>query len=178
MARNPLTRKNVRLTKELLEDYLGLGRYRRFESIYDELVENRKMTGKTHWSDQDSSWFYGFYASGKPIFSIKWGHDYYFASVLLKDFEYLNIVRNNDITPEALELMHKHKINQMKGTALIEVNLEIMSEQHAFFDLLNILIVEMHKAHQEESGGGEQIGAARLWRRRLVRKMASSKACH
>lgn len=157
MAANPLTIKNTPLSKETLEDYLGLGRYRRFDAIYEELVERRKLTAKTIWSDQDSSWFYGFYASDKPIFSIKWGVDYFYSSVLLTEREYLRIVRNKKITSEALELMHRHKINKMKGTARIETNLEIMSEQHAFFDLVHILIAEMHKDPQDTVVGGEHV---------------------
>lgn len=158
MAGNPLLIKDIPITKESLEIYIGLGRYRRFDAIYEELVERRKLTAKTIWSDQDSSWFYGFYASDKPIFSIKWGVDYFYSSVLLTEGEYLRIVRNTKITSEALELMHRHKINKVKGTARIETNLEIMSEQHAFFDLVHILIAEMHKGTSESVGGGEQIG--------------------
>lgn len=158
MAGNPLSIKDIPITKESLEIYLGLGRYRRFDAIYEELVERRKLTAKTIWSDQDSSWFYGFYASDKPIFSIKWGVDYFYSSVLLTEGEYLRIVRNKKITPEALELMHRHKINKVKGTARIETNLEIMSEQHAFFDLVHILIAEMHKDHKDTVDGGKQIG--------------------
>lgn len=141
-ARNPLTDPKVIPTKELLEDYLGLGRYRRFEAIYDELIE-MGLKARLIWSDQAKSWFHRFYYKKIPIFNIIWGIDYFYAAVILKEDEYSRLFRDKGkLKPDAAELLKRNPPNKLKGTVRVEANMEKMSDHEAFFDLLPVLINE------------------------------------
>ena len=126
-------------TKEDLEDFLGIGRYRRFDLIYDELF-NLKLDAKFVWSELDKIWFIRFYTGKAPIFSIHWGVDYFYASLILDTKHYTKAARHKDITPEALGLLQKNPPNPIKHTTSVEANLERMKEQEAFFELLPVLI--------------------------------------
>ncbi len=126
-------------SKEDLEDFLGLGRYRRFDLIYEELF-NLKLDAKFVWSELDKIWFIRFYAGKAPIFSIHWGIDYFYASLSLETKSYKKVGQHKDITPDALGLIQKNPPNPIKHTTPVEANLEVMREQEAFFQLLPVLI--------------------------------------
>ncbi|UCD38754.1 MAG: hypothetical protein JSW54_04545, partial [Fidelibacterota bacterium] len=73
---DPMLNPNRPPTKEDLEDFLGVGRYRRFDAIYQELI-SLKLDGRVVWSDLDKNWFLRFYYGKTPIFAIRWGIDYF-----------------------------------------------------------------------------------------------------
>ncbi len=139
MPIDPMLNPNRAPTKKDLEDFLGVGRYRRFDLIYDELF-NLKLDARFVWSELDKIWFIRFYIGKAPIFSIHWGVDYFYAYLSLETKSYKKVVRHKDITPEALGLLQKNPPNPIKHTTRVEANLEMMKEQEAFFQLLPVLI--------------------------------------
>jgi hypothetical protein len=118
---------------------MGPGRYHRFEKVYDELVE-LKLAGQFVWNDFDKNWSLRFLAGEKPIFTIRWGIDFFYAHLILKEEIFTQILRQKDITEDATRLVRKHPLNQTNRTVRIEANLEKMVEQEGFFDLLPILL--------------------------------------
>ncbi len=139
MPIDPMHNPNRPPTKEDLEDFLGLGRYRRFDVLYEELI-GMKLDARFVWSELEKIWFIRFYSGKAPIFSIRWGIDYFYAYIALEDKHYKKIARHKDITPDALELLQKNPSNPIKKTISVEANLEMMKEQEAFFQLLPVLI--------------------------------------
>ena len=135
--RNPLTNPKAIPTKEELEEHLGPSRYRRFEVVYDELVD-LKFTPKLLWSEVGQSWFHVFHFKKKAIFTIEWGIDYFSACVNLNSQQYTHLVRDEKIASDAKELVQKS--TQSRGVARVEANLEHSKEQEAFFDLLPLLL--------------------------------------
>ncbi|UCH09794.1 MAG: DUF3788 family protein [Fidelibacterota bacterium] len=136
---SPLLNPDKQPTKEDLEDYLGVGRYRRFEAIYDELVESN-LEGQFRWSDLDKSWLLHFYKGKTPLFSIRWGIDYFYAYFILKIDDYKKIIRQESISSDARYLLQKKPPMHMKQQTPVEANLEMAREQEGFFDLLPTLI--------------------------------------
>jgi len=136
---DPMLNPNRPPTKEDLEDFLGVGRYRRFHAIYKELV-NLKLADRFVWSDLDKSWFLRFYYGKTPIFSIRWEVDYFYAHLVLEEEDFRKIARHKGITPEALALLQENPPNPTKRTTSVEANLEMMKEQEAFFELLPVLL--------------------------------------
>ncbi len=126
-------------TKKDLEDFLGVSRYRRFEAIYDELRE-MDLDARMVWNDLDKNWSLRIYKGKTPIFSIRWGIDYFYAYLVLKTEDYQRIARHKNITSDALELLQKHPPIPTQRTTPIEANLEMMREQEGFFELLPVLI--------------------------------------
>ena len=135
--KNPLTNPKAIPTKDELQEYLGPSRYRRFEVVYDELVD-LKLTPKLLWSDLGQSWFHVFYLKKKAIFTIEWGIDYFSACVSLNTQQYTQLVRDEKIAPDAKALVQKS--SQSRGVTRVEANLEHSKEQEAFFDLLPLLL--------------------------------------
>ncbi len=138
----PLTNPRSVPTKEDLEEFLGPGRYHRFDVIYEELIE-MDLTAKMVWSKQDNQWHHSFSYKKQPIFTIRWGIDYFYVLLVLKSGDYLKVARSKDITPDAAELLRRYPPNQMKGSTRIEANMEIIKDQEAFFDLLPVLLREL-----------------------------------
>ncbi|UCH11358.1 MAG: DUF3788 family protein [Fidelibacterota bacterium] len=136
---NPITNPKSRPTKGDLEDFLGRGRYQRFEKIYDELVE-LGLEGQFLWNKFDKNWSLRFLDGKKPLFKIRWGIDYFYAYLILQEDTAARIVRHKKITPDALRLVRKHSPNAASRTVRIEANLEKIVEQEGFFDLLPILL--------------------------------------
>ncbi len=95
------------------------------------------------WSELDKIWSIRFYSGKAPIFSIRWGIDFFYAYLTLEAKYSKKIARHKDITPDALELLRKNPSNPMKHTTRVEANLEMMKEQEAFFQLLPVLIREL-----------------------------------
>ncbi len=139
MSIDPLHNSSKPPSKEDLEDFLGISRYRRFDLIYEELI-SLKLDDKFMWSELDKIWFIRFYTGKVPIFSIRWGIDFFYAYLTLEAKYSKKIARHKDITPDALELLRKNPSNPMKHTTGVEANLEMMKEQEAFFQLLPVLI--------------------------------------
>ena len=139
MPIDPMLNPNRPPTKEDLEDFLGVGRYRRFDAIYQELI-SLKLDGRLVWSDLDKNWFLRLYHGKTPIFNIRWGVDYFYAQLVLEAEQYKKIARHKDITPNALGLLKKSLSNPTKQSTRVEANLERMNQQEAFFELLPLLI--------------------------------------
>ncbi len=140
MAKNPLQDGTRKPTKEDLEDYLGPGRFRRFDSVYNETV-NMGFDAQLIWSKNDNNWYYRFYYKGKShLFDILWGYDYFYTLIVLKSNDYLKLTRHPDITTDALTLIRKYPENKVRKTVRVEANMEKMNEQEGFFDLLPLLI--------------------------------------
>jgi len=140
MAKNPLQYAAMAPTKEDLEDYLGPGRFRRFDAIYDEIV-SLHFDAQLKWNKHESSWFHQFYYLGKkPLFSIRWGIDYFYGYLVISSKEYMKITKHSEMTDYSLSLVRKYPENRNKGTVRIEANLEKMNEQEGFFDLIPVLI--------------------------------------
>ena len=137
---NPLINPDTEPTKEDLEDWLGLSRYRRFEVVYDELIDNG-LESKMVWSDRDGSWYHQFDQGKRELFSIKWGVDHYYALLILSEDDYMNLVRHEKLPPDSRVLLQRfgpkppHHRN-----ARIEANLERMSDQEAFLDLIPVMM--------------------------------------
>lgn len=138
MAKNPLENINVKPTKEDLEDYLGLGRFRRFDKIYDEMID-LDMVAKLVWDKVDNFWLFRFHYKENPLYDLKWGIDYFYTFLLLKSADYLKITNNPDMTSAALDLVRKYPENRARGEVRVEANMEKMIEQEGFFDLLPVL---------------------------------------
>jgi hypothetical protein len=126
-------------TKKDLEEFLGRGRYARFEKVYDELVE-MKLSAQFLWNDFDKNWSLRFQVGAKPLFTIRWGIDFFYAHLVLKEETVKAIVGHQKITEDALRVVRKHSPNAANRTLRIEANLEKMVEQEGFFDLLPILL--------------------------------------
>lgn len=139
--KNPLIDPKAVPTKEELQEYLGPSRYRRFEVVYDELLD-LKFTPKLQWSDLGQSWYHAFYYKKKIIFTIEWGIDYFSACLTLNTEQYTQLVRNENIAADARALVQKS--SQSRGVTRIEANLEHSKEQEAFFDLLPLLLQLPH----------------------------------
>ena len=140
MANNPLEYKDKVPTKEDLEDYLGPGRFRRFDSVYEEIID-LDFDAKLLWSKHDKSWFHRFFYKGKTaLFDIIFGHDFFYTLLVIDKKKYLKITNDKAVTQYALELVRKFPENRMKETVRVEANMEKMNEQEAFFDLLPLLI--------------------------------------
>ena len=140
MANDPILDGTRTPTKEDLEDYLGPGRFRRFDSVYNEMI-NMGFDAQLTWSKNDKSWFYRFYYKGDShLFDIYWGHDFFYTLIILSPEDYLELTRHADITPDALTLIRKFPENQVRKTVRVEANMEKMNEQEGFFDLLPLLI--------------------------------------
>lgn len=139
---DPLANPRSVPTKKDLENYLGPGRYHRFDTIYEELIEAGLIAAMV-WSKQDQQWHHSFSYKKQPIFTIRWGIDYFYVLLVLKSNDYLKVARSKDITPDAAGLLRRYPPNQMKGTTRIEANMEIMKDQEAFFELLPVLLREL-----------------------------------
>ena len=129
-------------SKEDLEDYLGPGRYRRFDKVYEELIE-MDFRAAMVWSKQDEQWHHSFSFKKRPIFTIRWGLDYFYVLLILELADYLKVARSKDITPDAAELLRRYPPNQTRKITRIEANMEIMKDQEAFFELLPVLLREL-----------------------------------
>ena len=138
-SENPLQNAKAAPSKEDLQAYLGPARYRRFEVVYDELVD-LDLTPKLQWSDAGRSWFHAFYFRKKPIFNIEWGIDYFYASISLKQAVLAQLVRDDTIGSDTKALLQQGTAQQSKGLIQVEANLEHSKEQEAFFDLLPRLL--------------------------------------
>jgi len=136
---SPLFSPTSTPTKEDVEDYLGKGRYRRFETIYDELVE-MGLSGHFVWNTVDKNWSLRFKYGKTYIFDIHWGVDYFSANLILDIDTYTSIIRHKEITPDAIVLLRKYSPNPTKRIVRIEANLETMRDQEGFFELLPVLI--------------------------------------
>jgi hypothetical protein len=137
-----VTNPNSSPTKEDLEDFLGRGRYARFEKVYDELID-MGLAGQFVWNDFDKNWSLRFLWEKKPLFTIRWGIDFFYAYLVLKEETAKEIVGHKKITEDAIRVVRKHSPNTANRTQRIEANLEKMSEQEGFFDLLPILIEKL-----------------------------------
>ena len=142
VSSNPLANPRSVPTKKDLENYLGPGRYHRFDTIYEELKET-SLTVKMVWSKQDKQWHHSFSYKKQPVFSIRWGIDFFYVLLVLKSDDYLKLARNKDITPDAADLLRKYPPNPTSKTSRIEANMEIMRDQEAFFELLPVLLKEL-----------------------------------
>ena len=138
-SKNPLHDAKSVPSKEELQVFLGPARYRRFEVVYDELVD-LDLTPKLQWSDAGRSWFHAFYYRKKPIFNIEWGIDYFYASISLNPALLSQLVRDDTIASDTKALLQHGIAQQSKGLIQVEANLEHSKEQEAFFDLLPILL--------------------------------------
>ncbi|UCH61699.1 MAG: DUF3788 family protein [Fidelibacterota bacterium] len=139
MPIDPMLNPNRPPTKEDLEDFLGISRYRRFDAIYKELI-GLNLDARCVWSELDKIWFIHFYSGKAPIFSIRWGVDYFYAHLSLEAKHYTKVAQQKNITPDALELLQKSPTNPTKKIKRIEANLEMMKDQEAFLQLLPALI--------------------------------------
>ncbi|MEE9464518.1 MAG: hypothetical protein V3W14_02935 [Candidatus Neomarinimicrobiota bacterium] len=135
--KNPLHDSRSIPTKEDLEEYLGPSRYRRFEVVYDELVD-LNFTPKLIWSALERSWHHSFFQKHKPIFTIEWGIDYFFACFTLLPAQYSQLIRHEKITRDGKELLQGSA--QTRNGIKVEANLEHSKEQEAFFDVLPLLL--------------------------------------
>ncbi|MFB0515740.1 MAG: hypothetical protein ACETWG_03940 [Candidatus Neomarinimicrobiota bacterium] len=136
---NPLLTPDSAPTKGDLEDFLGVGRYRRFDAIYSDLVK-MGLDGMFVWSDLDKIWSLRFDYGKVPIFAIRWGIDFFYAYLVLTSDSYTEVIRHKAITPDARQLLKKHPPNQARRTMPVEANLERINEQEAFLELLPVLI--------------------------------------
>lgn len=136
---NPMHNPKSAPTKDDLEHFLGLGRYRRFEIVYDELIA-MDLSAQMVWSELEKSWFIRFHHGKAPIFSIKWGIDNFYAYLDLKIKDQQQVVRHKEITSGARDLLQRNPPNRTKSTIPIEANLEMMRDQEEFLELLPVLI--------------------------------------
>ncbi len=137
--KNPLHDATVVPSKEVLQEYLGPARYRRFEAVYDELVD-LDFTPKLQWSDVDQSWCHAFHLKKKPIFCIRWGIDFFYACIDLKPAVYKQLQHNDKVKSDTKELLQHGSTIQSRGIIQVEANLEHSKQQEAFFDLLPLLL--------------------------------------
>ncbi|UCD38491.1 MAG: hypothetical protein JSW54_03160 [Fidelibacterota bacterium] len=136
---NPLQNPKSTPTKKDLEDFLGFGRYRRFDAIYRELVA-MGLAGKFVWNDIDKNWSLHFYRGKTHIFSIRWGIDYFYSRLVLDSEVYKKVFGHKDLTDEACELLQRNPHNPTKRSMPVEANLEKIRDQDGFFELLPVLI--------------------------------------
>ncbi len=140
--KNPLHNDKAVPSKEELQEYLGPARYRRFEAVYDELVD-LDFTAKLIWSDVDQSWCHAFHFKKKPIFCIRWGIDYFYASIDFKPADFSQLQKHDQVKPDAKQILQKGSAIQSRGIIQVEANLEHSKEQEAFFDLLPLLMKQV-----------------------------------
>ena len=136
---NPLINPDTEPTKEDLEDWLGPSRYRRFEVVYDELIDN-DLDPKMVWSDREGSWYHQFDKGKRELFSIKWGVDHFYALLILSEDDYMKLVRHEDLQPDSRVLLQRFGPKPPHRNARVEANLERMSDQEAFLDLIPLMI--------------------------------------
>lgn len=139
MPIDPILNPDATPTKEDLEDFLGIGRYRRFNAIYDEFID-AGLDAQFYWSDLAKAWLMRFYRGKKPIFNIRWGVDYFYAQLFLDTKQYTKIARHKSTTPDVLKLLQRNSPNQTSHRTLVEANLEMINDQEAFIKLLPGLI--------------------------------------
>ena len=126
-------------TKEDLEEFLGVPRYRRFDLIYNELI-GLGLDPYMTWNEPDKMWYMGFKRGKTLLFSIRWGIDFFYAHGVIDLDNYKGVARDKEITPDALAILQKNPPNQTNQTLTLEANLEKMREQEGFFELLPVMI--------------------------------------
>lgn len=134
---NPLKNKKVRPTKEDLAEMMGPGRYRRFDAVYEELV-GLNIGAAVVWDKVHEQWYYQFHAAGKKLFQIRWGHDYFYADIIIGPDQFNSLLRHPEASKDVTRLLQAHPVKASRNTARIELNLEKMSDQDVFFDLLGL----------------------------------------
>jgi hypothetical protein len=136
---NPLIDPHTEPTKEDLEDWLGLSRYRRFEAIYNELVDN-DLDPSMVWSDRERSWYHSFEKGKKELFGIKWGIDHFYALLVLSEDDYSKLIRHEKLSPESRVLLQRFGPRPPHRKARVEANLEKMRDQEAFLELVPLMV--------------------------------------
>ena len=126
-------------TKEDLEEFLGPPRYRRFDLIYNEIID-LGLDPHMSWNELDKIWYLGFRRGKTPLFTLRWGIDFFYAHAVIHLNNYTRVARDKDITPDALAILQMNPPNQTKHTVTFEANLEKMREQEGFFELLPVMI--------------------------------------
>ncbi|MCK4577884.1 MAG: hypothetical protein KAU50_03785 [Candidatus Marinimicrobia bacterium] len=125
-------------SKEDLEEILGPARYRRFEMVYDEIID-MDLLAQIKWSKLDGSWFHAFFYEKEYLFGIKWGPDFFYTQMEVDADLCLWLQKNDQLSNDSREILLKNR-NQAKGGATVEANLEHPKEQEAFFDLLSLVL--------------------------------------
>lgn len=134
---NPIFNKKVRPNKEDLAEMMGPGRYRRFDAVYEELV-GMDIGAAVVWDKIQEQWYYQFRSAGKDLFQIRWGHDFFFGDFTLTQKQFTNLFRHDEISADVKGLLQKNPVNTSRNSSRIELNLEKISDQEVFFELLDL----------------------------------------
>ncbi|MFC1746874.1 DUF3788 family protein [Candidatus Neomarinimicrobiota bacterium] len=122
-----------------LEDYLGPSRFRVYATISKELTDLGLELSAT-WSDPTASWQFEYRYNDTPLFNMIWGVDYFYALIDLTAKDYQRIMgQKSKLSQDAIDMMQKHPPIRNMTTVHVEANLEKISDQEAFFDLVPVL---------------------------------------
>ncbi len=134
---NPLKHKKIMPTKEDLAEMMGPGRYRRFDAVYEELI-GLDIGAAVVWDKIEEQWYYQFHSGGVKLFQIKWGLDYFYADFTFAPKQFTNLFRHAEISKDVKSLLQANPVRTSRNTSHIELNLEKMSDQEVFFELLEL----------------------------------------
>ena len=138
MDDSPLLIESSKPSMESLEKYLGEREFKRFDKIYKEFLA-LGYNANLEWNRNDQTWFYRYYKDDSPLFDLRLGDDYFYAQVKLSTDDYLQIGRDPGMTEAAHKLLHKYPENKVRKMVRVEAELDKMSDQEGFFDLLPAL---------------------------------------
>ncbi len=136
---NPIINKKVRPTKEDLAEMMGPGRSRRFNAVYEELG-GMDIGAAVVWDKIQEEWYYQFRYAKKSLFQIRWGHDFFYGDFTLTSEQFTNLFRHSDVTKDIKGLLQANPVNSSRNAAHIELNLEKISDQELFFELIELQI--------------------------------------
>ena len=140
MAMSPFQDRDRKPSLESLEIFLGRGEFIRFKKIYIELMI-LGYNPNPEWKEQDGSWFFRYYRDGNPLFDLQFSDGNFTFEISLASDDYLTLTRSPAMTDLALKLLRKHPENKVRKMVWVEAQINKMSEQEGFFDLLPALTI-------------------------------------
>ena len=138
MEINPLLIEDNRPSMESMEKFLEPRQFQRFDKVYKELL-GLGFNANLEWNKNDRTWFYRYYRNGFQLFDLRLGNDHFNAELNLTSDDYLKITRAPELTELALNLLRNYPENRTRKSVFVEAELNKMSEQEGFFDLLPVL---------------------------------------
>ena len=138
MTLNPLLDETGKPSMESLEIFLGPRRFHNLNKIYKEMVD-LGYTANLEWSKNDNTWLFRYYRNGSAIFDLRVGNNHFYTEIHLASDDYLKITRFAEITELASRLVHKYPENRARKMVWVKADLDNMSDQEGFFDLLPLL---------------------------------------
>lgn len=139
---NPIINKKIRPTKEDLAEMMGPGRYRRFDAVYEELI-GMDIGAAVVWDKIQEQWYYQFRSAGVDLFQIRWGLDFFYGDFTLAPNQYTNLLRHSEVTKDVKGLLQANPVKSSRNSSHIELNLEKISDQEVFFELLELQLKVM-----------------------------------